>query len=138
LLALIVLQFIVMKNKNRFSSAWGSSKRIILIEEKTLSATEKLRIISIDSNQFLIISNKGKKSSLMPLGQLQQKPSPKHNKEIMKISTKEGTAPMRQLPSSTKNPTKTKAQSEKNLSGHQLSKAIQAAREMNPAVSYKS
>ena len=52
LVGLIFLQIFITKNKNKFSSKWRSNKRIQIIEEKSLSATEKIRIISIDNFEF--------------------------------------------------------------------------------------
>ena len=65
LVGLIFLQIFITKNKTKFSSKWGGNKRIHIVEEKALSTTEKIRIISIDNSEFLLISNKGKKSSFL-------------------------------------------------------------------------
>ena len=137
LLALVALQIFVTKNKNKFSNRWRSNKRIHLIEEKALSSSEKLRIISVDSSQFLLISNKGKKSSVIPLGQLQKRPVSKSNALLAAPKSNDSTITSRQRPN-LRASTKTKRPSENNREGHQLSKAIQTAREMNPAVSYKA
>ncbi len=137
LLALVALQIFVRKNKNKFSNRWRSNKRIHLIEEKALSSSEKLRIISVDSSQFLLISNKGKKSSVIPLGQLQKRPVSKSNALLAAPKSNDSTITSRQRPN-LRASTKTKSPSENNREGHQLSKAIQTAREMNPAVSYKA
>ena len=67
LAGLICIQIFIKKNKNKFSSKWRSNKRIQLIEEKSLSTTEKIRIISIDNSEFLLVSNKGKKSSFLKI-----------------------------------------------------------------------
>ena len=129
LLALVALQIFVTKNKNKFSNRWKSNKRIHLIEEKAL--------ISVDSSQFLLISNKGKKSSVIPLGQLQKRPVSKSNALLAAPRSNDSTMTSRQRPN-LRASTKTKSPSENNREGHQLSKAIQTAREMNPAVSYKT
>ena len=136
LLGLVALQIFVLKNKNRLSNNWRSSKRIQLIEEKSLSSTEKLRIISVDANQFLIISNKGKKSSLIPLDQPQKGSSSKFNVRPNKVGAHNKSFTLRQNANSVI-PARTTGLADNNKKGHQLSKAIQAAREMNPAVSYK-
>ena len=65
LVGLIFLQIFITKNKSKFSSKWGGNKRIHIVEEKALSTTEKIRIISIDNSEFLLISNKGKRSSFL-------------------------------------------------------------------------
>ena len=135
LLGLVALQIFVLKNKNRLSNSWRSSKRIQLIEEKSLSSTEKLRIISVDASQFLVISNKGKKSSLIPLGQIQKRFSSKFDARPNKVGTHNKSLTLQQNANSAI-PSKTKGLAGNNK-GHQLSKAIQAARVMNPAVSYK-
>ncbi len=134
LLGLVALQVFVTKNKGKLSGTWGSNKRIQLIEEKALSSTEKLRIISVDSIQFLLISNKGKKSSLITLGQTQKNPSTSSKRNLVKAGP--------QQKSTTRSNSNIKATSvETNLPGknidHPLSKAIQTARQMNPAVSYR-
>ena len=67
LVGLICIQIFIKKNKNKFSSRWQKNKRIQLIEEKSLSTTEKIRIISVDNSEYLLISNKGKKSSFITL-----------------------------------------------------------------------
>ena len=136
LLGLVALQIFVLKNKNRLSNSWRSSKRIQLIEEKSLSSTEKLRIISVDASQFLVISNKGKKSSLIPLGQIQKRSSSKFDARPNKVGTHNKSLTLKQNANSAI-PSKTKALAGNNNKGHQLSKAIQAARVMNPAVIYK-
>jgi len=51
------------KIKRMINKSFGSE----LIEEKSLSTTEKIRIISIDNSEYLLISNKGKKSSFITL-----------------------------------------------------------------------
>ncbi len=50
LVGLIFLQIFITKNKSKFSSKWGGNKRIHIVEEKALSTTEKIRIISIDNS----------------------------------------------------------------------------------------
>ena len=136
LLGLVALQIFVLKNKNRLSNSWRSSKRIQLIEEKSLSSTEKLRIISVDASQFLVISNKGKKSSLIPLGQIQKRSSSEFDARPNKVGAQNRSLSLKQNANSAI-PSKTKGLAGEHNKGHQLSKAIQAARVMNPAVSYK-
>jgi len=136
LLGLVALQIFLTKNKGRFSNTWKSNKRIQLIEEKAISSSEKLRIVSVDNSQFLIISNKGKKSSVIPLNPLEKRPVPKSNRNDMKIKNEGDSYNFK------KDSRVTSSTTESNLSlespkAHQLSQAIQAAREMNPAVSYK-
>ena len=137
LLGLVALQVFVTKNKSKFSGNWRSNKRIQLIEEKSLSSSEKLRIISVDSSQFLLISNKGEKSTLIPLDQTQRSSSVRSNKSLVK-----GLDQQKVMNSRSSSNSATTAAPErfsgKSAEGHQLSKAIQTAREMNPAVSYKS
>ena len=133
LVGLIFLQIFITKNKNKFSSKWRTNKRIQIIEEKALSTTEKIKIISIDNYEFLMISNKGKKSSLLPFSDI---PS-RSEKKTLPISKRNNT-----IKSEPKlNFSKLKANNQNRDSSpneHQLSQAIQVARKMNPAVSYKS
>ena len=129
LVGLIFLHIFITKNKNKFSSRWRSNKRIQVIEEKALSTTEKIRIISIDSSEFLLISNKGKKSSFTILdkdtNKNQKRLLPKsnlnnHSKLEPKLNSKDANSKATDIPRE-----------------HELSKAIKVARKMNPHVSYK-
>ncbi len=136
LFGLVALQIFLTKNKNRFSSTWKSNKRIQLIEEKAISSSEKLRIVSVDNIQFLIISNKGKKSSVIPLNSSVKRPALRPNQADLNMATQSGPHDFKKnlrLRSSTA----VSNQSGSNPKTHQLSQAIQTAREMNPAVSYK-
>ena len=129
LLGLIFLQIFITKNKNKFSSKWRNNKRINLIEEKSLSTTEKIRIISIDNSEYLLISNKGKKSSIIAL----DKNSSNNQKRALLNSNYNNDSKLEpkmnlKVPSSLSNETSKE---------HELSKAIKLARQMNPDVSYK-
>ena len=136
LLGLVALQIFLTKNKGRFSNTWKSNKRIQLIEEKAISSSEKLRIVSVDNSQFLIISNKGKKSSVIPLNPLEKRLIPKSNRTDMKIKN-EGNSYNFRKDSRVTSSTAESSLSLESPKAHQLSQAIQKAREMNPAVSYK-
>lgn len=125
LVGLIFLQIFITKNKNKFSSKWRGNKRIQLIEEKALSAAEKIRIISIDGSEFLLISNKGKKSSFVKLNK-----DPNENKKRSLIVSEKNNNP--RLNSET-----TSAKKFEKTTEHQLSEAIKVARQMNPNLSYK-
>ena len=129
LVGLICIKVFITKNKNKFSSKWRSNKRIHLIEEKSLSTTEKIRIISIDNSEYLLISNKGKKSSFITLdknystNQKRTLPNVKynHNSKLQPgLNLKATSSKINEPPK-----------------GHELSKAIKLARQMNPDVSYK-
>ena len=129
LVGLICIKVFITKNKNKFSSKWRSNKRIHLIEEKSLSTTEKIRIISIDNSEYLLISNKGKKSSFITLdknyntNQKRTLPNVKyiHNSKLQPgLNLKATSSKINEPPKS-----------------HELSKAIKLARQMNPDVSYK-
>ncbi len=133
---LFALKIFVTKNKNRITGNWKTNSRIQVIEEKSLSTSEKIRIVAIDSNQFLIISNKGKKTSLIPLPQSPKVAVSLPNREDLNRGPQHINNPMKQniqMPVSSPTPNTLID----NPKGHQLSKAIKMAREMNPAVSYK-
>ena len=129
LVGLICIQIFIKKNKNKFSSKWRSNKRIQLIEEKSLSTTEKIRIISIDNSEYLLISNRGKKSSIIAL----DKNSSNNQKRALLNSNYNNDSKLEpkmnlKVPSSLLNePSKE----------HELRQAIKLARQMNPDVSYK-
>ena len=126
LIGLIFLQIFITKNKNKFSSKWIGNKRIQLIEEKALSASEKIRIIAIDGSEFLLISNKGKKTSFV---KLHNEDSKKNKKRSLVVPEKNNSLRLNLETTTRKRPEKT--------SEHQLSKAIKVARQMNPNLSYK-
>ena len=136
LFGLFALKIFVTKNKSRLPGSWKTNNRIQVIEEKALSTSEKLRIISVDSNQFLIISSKGKKSSLIPLPSSQKPRVSGASEEYLNKGTKQLKHPIREGVKRTIN-SPTSSPSSNNGESHQLSRAIKAAREMNPAVSYK-
>ena len=107
-----------------------------MIEEKAISSSEKLRIVSVDASQFLIISNKGKKSSVIPLNPLAKRPVPKSNENHLRMKNQGDSYNFKKDPRGTSS-TAASNQSLGSPKAHQLSQAIQTAREMNPAVSYK-
>ena len=129
LAGLICIQIFIKKNKNKFSSKWRRNKRIQLIEEKSLSTTEKIRIISIDNSEYLLISNKGKKSSFITLDK-----NYITNQERALTSIKYNRNPKLK---SGLNSNTTNSKINEPAKGHELSKAIKLARQMNPDVSYK-
>jgi len=132
LAGLIFLQIFITKNKNRFSYRWNNNNRIRIIEEKALSSTEKIRIISVDSNEYLIVSNKGKKSSLITIGNISNNTKKRSLPVLTGNKNKKSELNL--------NLTNTKisgAENQKKNTEHELSKAIKVARQMNPNVSYK-
>ena len=129
LVGLIFLHIFITKNKNKFSSRWRSNKRIQVIEEKALSTTEKIRIISIDNSEFILISNKGKKSSFTTL----DKNTNKNEKSLLPNSNFNNNSMLEpRLNSKVAN-----SKTDNIPREHELSKAIKVARQMNPNVSYK-
>ena len=132
LAGLIFLQIFITKNKNKFSYRWNNNNRIRILEEKALSSTEKIRIISVDSNEYLIISNKGKKSSLITIGNISDKTKKRSLPVLIGNKNKKSELNL--------NLTNTKISGTENQNKnteHELSKAIKIARQMNPNVSYK-
>ena len=132
LAGLIFLQIFITKNKNKFSYRWNNNNRIRILEEKALSSTEKIRIISVDSNEYLIVSNKGKKSSLITIGNISDKTKKRRLPLLTGNKNKKSGLNL--------NLTNTKISGTENQNKnteHELSKAIKIARQMNPNVSYK-
>ena len=132
LAGLIFLHIFITKNKNKFSYRWNNNNRIRIIEEKALSSTEKIRIISVDSNEYLIVSNKGKKSSLITIGNISNNTKKRSLPVLTGNKNKKSELNL--------NLTNTKisgAENQKKNTEHELSKAIKIARQMNPNVSYK-
>ena len=132
LAGLIFLQIFITKNKNRFSYRWNNNNRIRILEEKALSSTEKIRIISVDSNEYLIVSNKGKKSSLITIGNISNNTKKRSLPVLTGNKNKKSELNL--------NLTNTKISGAENQiknTEHELSKAIKVARQMNPNVSYK-
>ena len=132
LLLLIICQIFIRKNGASLSNRFKNQKRIQIKEEIALSAQEKVRIISIDSYEFLFISNKNKGTKVLSLkgaNQLSNRSSLMNKTESGSIDTLEH----QNIPATSS--TNTIKNYQKNT--HELTDAIKVAREMNPAVSYK-
>ena len=61
-----LLVFLRMKSSS-IKANFQKGQRINVIEEKAVSPTERLRLITIDSLQFVMLSGKGIQPSLLPL-----------------------------------------------------------------------
>ena len=86
----------------------------------------------MDSNEYLIVSNKGKKSSLITIGNISNNTKKRSLPVLTGNKNKKSELNL--------NLTNTKisgAENQKKNTEHELSKAIKIARQMNPNVSYK-
>jgi len=64
---MILLLVILRKKSTVIRAGLKAGKRINVIEETAVSPSERLRLVLIDSNEFIMVSAKGHAPSLMPL-----------------------------------------------------------------------
>ncbi len=132
LFLLIAAQLFIRKNGVSLRTRFKNQKRIKILEEMALSSNEKVRIISIDSSEFIFVSSKNRGPKILELD-ASKKGVPRGTSVTKVIAGKASSKA-----SNTKanlaymDPVK-----EDRSNTHELTNAINAAREMNPAVSYK-
>ena len=129
LFLLIAAQLFIRKNGVSLRTRFKNQKRIKILEEMALSSNEKVRIISIDSSEFIFVSSKNRGPKILEL-------------DASKKGVSRGTSVTAGKASSKASNTKANLAymepvKEDRSNTHELTNAINAAREMNPAVSYK-
>ena len=132
LLALVLAHFYVKKNKGMLRTKLGTSKYMQVIEEISISQSERIRLIRIGSELIFLASSKGSSPVIQVLSGISYKrPSPGNVKGL-----KTGSATEKEIPKKgfiTKNPSQ---KATTNSYGNALKTAIQQARKMNPHVSF--
>ena len=63
---MLVLLMILRRKGGAIRASLKAGKRIAVIEDTAVSPTERLRLISVDDSEFLMLSVKGQASVLMP------------------------------------------------------------------------
>ena len=64
---MLVLLMILRRKGGAIRASLKAGKRIAVIEDTAVSPTERLRLISVDDSEFLMLSAKGQAPILMPL-----------------------------------------------------------------------
>ena len=74
-LAVMIVALIILRRKGgAIRASLKAGKRISVVEDTAVSPTERLRLISIDHSEFVMLSAKGQPPVLMPL--TSAKPAP--------------------------------------------------------------
>jgi flagellar biogenesis protein FliO len=63
---MLVVLIILRRKGGAIRASLKAGKRIAVIEDAAVSPTERLRLISVDDSEFLMLSAKGQASVLMP------------------------------------------------------------------------
>ncbi len=132
LLALVLAHFYVKKNKGSLSAKFGTSKYMQIVEDLSISQTEKISLVKIGSELILIATSKGSSPTVQLLNNTSYKRSgPESVKSIKTGGTAGKEIPRREqsLESKTQKPIS-------KGYGNALKTAIQQARKMNPHVSF--
>ena len=67
-LAVMIVMLIILRRKGgAIRASLKAGKRILVVEDTAVSPTERLRLISIDHSEFVMLSAKGQQPVLMPL-----------------------------------------------------------------------
>ena len=67
-LGIMLVALIILRRKGgAIRASLKAGKRIAVIEDTAVSPTERLRLISVDGSEFLILSAKGQAPVLMPI-----------------------------------------------------------------------
>ena len=131
LLALVLAHFYVKKNKGVLSAKLGTSKYMLILEDLSISQTEKIRLLKIGSELILLATSKGSSPTIQILKASYKRAESRSIKGIQSGGTveKEISKAELSLPSQPQKPT---GRGYSNA----LKTAIQQARKMNPHVSF--
>jgi flagellar protein FliO/FliZ len=79
-LGVMILLLIVLRKKSTvIRASMKAGKRISIVEDTAVSPTERLRLVTIDTKVFIMVSAKGHAPSLVPLTTGDMGPSIKEN-----------------------------------------------------------
>ncbi|XDZ64953.1 hypothetical protein AB8880_08440 [Alphaproteobacteria bacterium LSUCC0684] len=67
LIALIGLMVLVRRFRDPLASQLGGQRRIKLIEDTSIGATERIKLVTIDTIQYAIITSKNQQPVVVPL-----------------------------------------------------------------------
>ena len=75
-LAVMIVVLIILRRKGgAIRASLKAGKRISVVEDTAVSPTERLRLISIDNREFVMLSAKGQPPVLMPLTSVKRAPA---------------------------------------------------------------
>ena len=134
LLSLILAHFYVRKHKTSLTGKFGNSKYIQVLEDLSISPSEKIRLLKVGSEFIFLASAKGAPTSIELLEGLSQKKGKASN---IKNQRDNFSIPMSK--SSKQENMRQQGSIEKGTAkgyGGALKTAIQQARKMNPHVSF--
>ena len=67
-LGVMILMLIILRRKSTvIRASMKAGKRVSVVEETAVSPTERLRLVKIDAQEFIMLSAKGHAPSLVPL-----------------------------------------------------------------------
>ncbi len=67
-LGVMILMLIILRKKSTvIRASMKAGKRVSVVEDTAVSPTERLRLVKIDSQEFIMVSAKGHAPNLMPL-----------------------------------------------------------------------
>ena len=134
LITLILAHFYVRKHKTSLTGKFGNSKYIQVLEDLSISPSEKIRLIKVGSEFIFLASAKGAPTSIELLEGLSQKKGKASN---VKNPRENFSMPISK--SSKQDNTRRQGSIEQATAkgyGGALKTAIQQARKMNPHVSF--
>ena len=81
-LGVMILILIILRRKSTvIRASMKAGKRVSVIEDTAVSPTERLRLVKVDTNEFIMVSAKGHAPSLVPLA---VSDSGSHSQEIQR------------------------------------------------------
>ena len=134
LLSLLMAHFYVRKHKTSLTGKFGNSKYIQVLEDLSISPSEKIRLLKVGSEFILLASAKGAPTSIELLEGLSQKKGKASN---IKTPRDNFSIPMSKnfKQENTRQEGSIEQRTAKGYGGA-LKTAIQQARKMNPHVSF--
>ena len=78
---MILLLIILRKKSTVIRASMKAGKRINIVEDTAVSPSERLRLVTIDSKEFVMVSAKGHAPSLMPLAIVDAGSKPQKNQQ---------------------------------------------------------
>jgi len=76
---MILLLFILRRKSTVIRASIKAGKRVFVVEDTAVSPTERLRLIKIDTQEFVMVSAKGHAPSLVPLAMKNTGPQSQKN-----------------------------------------------------------
>ena len=119
---LILLQQVIKNNKLGIQGHFSQKKRVTLIEDLGVSSTERIRIVRIDTTEYIQFTNKGSSPTVIR-HETKNRPNLKPGISLTDNKLQNDLSLLHKTPTKKKN----------NI----LSDAISNARKMNPKLGFK-